>query len=150
MMEERSETARQAVKNRPDHSKSSNEELVEYAREMVELLEYVWVPSCVAALACSLGPGAVQAICDGIGRSEDAVKLMSAVGDVESAGASFRMWDLSRVIRDSEELSGIFDGNNDEILEKIRESDSDDARAFLDLWDELIEECVTVGLMNGI
>ena len=65
MMEERSETARQAVKNRPDHSKSSNEELVEYAREMVELLEYVWVPSCVAALACSLGPGAVQAICDG-------------------------------------------------------------------------------------
>ena len=65
---------------------------------------------------------------------------MSAVGDVESAGASFRMWDLSRVIRDSEELSGIFDGNNDEILEKIRESDSDDARAFLDLWDELIEE----------
>ena len=109
MMEERSKVAREAVKNRPNHSESSNEELVRYAREMVELLEYVWVPSCVAALACSLGPGAVQAICDGIGRSDDAVKLMSAVGDVESAGASFRMWDLSRIIRNSEELTTIFD-----------------------------------------
>ena len=141
MMEERSETARQAVKNRPDHSKSSNEELVEYAREMVELLEYVWVPSCVAALACSLGPGAVQAICDGIGRSDDAVKLMSAVGDVESAAASFRMWDLSRIIRNSEELSTIFDAGSAEALEKIKSLNSDDAKSFITDWEELIEEC---------
>tara|TARA_B110000438_G_scaffold269408_1_gene285764 strand:+ start:281 stop:2014 length:1734 start_codon:yes stop_codon:yes gene_type:complete len=141
MMEERSETAKQAVKNRPNHVELSNEELVKYAREMVELLEYVWVPSCVSALACSLGPGAVQAICDGIGRSEDAVKLMSAVGDVESAGASFRMWDLSRIIRNSEELSIIFDGDSHAALEKIKSLDSNDAKKFITNWEELIEEC---------
>ena len=141
MMEERSKVAREAVQNRPNHTESSNEELVSYAREMVELLEYVWVPSCVSALACSLGPGAVQAICDGIGRSEDAVKLMSAVGDVESAGASFRMWDLSRIIRNSEELSTIFDDGSDDALEKIRSLNSDDATSFITNWEELIEEC---------
>jgi pyruvate,water dikinase len=129
------------VKNRPNHSESSNEELVEYAREMVELLEYVWVPSCVAALACSLGPGGVQAICDEMGRSEDAVKLMSAVGDVESAGASFRMWDLSRIIRNSEQLSAIFDDGSDGALEKIKSLDSDDAQSFITNWEELIDEC---------
>ena len=141
MMEERSKVAREAVKNRPNHSESSNEELVRYAREMVELLEYVWVPSCVAALACSLGPGAVQAICDGIGRSDDAVKLMSAVGDVESAGASFRMWDLSRIIRNSEELTTIFDDGSDGALEKIKSLTSNDAKSFVTHWEELIEEC---------
>ena len=141
MMEERSKAARETVKNRPNHSESSNEELVEYAREMVELLEYVWVPSCVAALACSLGPGAVQAICDGIGRSDDAVKLMSAVGDVESAEASFRMWDLSRMIRNSEELSDIFDDGSDGALEKIKSLNSDDSKSFIRNWEELIDEC---------
>ena len=108
---------------------------------MVELLEYVWVPSCVAALACSLGPGAVQAICDGIGRSDDAVKLMSAVGDVESAEASFRMWDLSRMIRNSEELSDIFDDGSDGALEKIKSLNSDDSKSFIRNWEELIDEC---------
>jgi len=141
LMEERSQMARQAVKNRPNHSNSSNQELVNYARQMCGLLQEVWVPSCVAALSCSLGPGAVQMICDGIGRSEDAVKLMSAVGDVESAGASFRMWDLSRIIRNSEQLSHIFDDGAKEALEKIRSLDSEEAQSFITSWQELIEEC---------
>ena len=76
---------------------------------MCQLLYEVWVPYCVTALSCSIGPGAVQAACEGIGRPGDAIKLMAAVGDVESASASFTMWDLSRMVRNSAELETAFD-----------------------------------------
>jgi len=71
---------------------------------MTQLLYDAWVVYCQSALGASLGPGAVQAICAAIGRDADAVKVMTAIGDVESAQASFVMWDMSRSIKQSEAL----------------------------------------------
>ncbi len=137
-MEEQSQRSRQALLDRPDHSRSTDEELVAYARGMCQLLYEIWVPYCVTALSCSIGPGAVQAACEGIGRPGDAVKLMAAIGNVESANASFSMWDLSRVVRDSEELGTTFDAGVAGLLDRLEASGSDEARAFLEGWAELI------------
>ena len=138
--DEAAEMARREVAGRPDLASLSDAELVARGRRMAALVDEAWVPYCETCLAVSLGPGAVQAICEAVGRSEDAVKLLAAVGDVESAEASFVMWDLSRRVAASEELTAAFDDGVDGLLDRLRASDSDDATAFVAGFDALLAE----------
>ena len=79
----------------------------------------------------------MQAVCEAIGRSEDAVKVLSAVGNVESAEASFAMWDISRIVNASPSLTVAFDAGVDGLLGRL---DRDDARnsEFFAAWDDLM------------
>lgn len=136
--------ARGFVADRPDLASMSAGELVARARNLAgPELDIAWIAYCQSALATSLGPGAVQAICEALGRSADTVKLMTAVGGVESAVASFAMWDLSRSIAGSGSLTAEFDAGIDRVLGRLRaraaEGDSDVQR-FLDEWAALIAE----------
>jgi pyruvate,water dikinase len=134
-----SQMAIERVRTRPDLSSMSDAELVARARELAgPALEYAWTQYCQTALGISLGPGAVQAICDAIGRGDDAAKLLTAVGDIESAEAPVLMWDLSRRIKDSSLLTEQFDAGIDGVLDRIRASNDPDAVAFIDAYDELI------------
>jgi pyruvate,water dikinase len=131
--------AREAVRNRPDFTAMSNEELVAYARAITAKVEQVWIPYCMVCLGASLPPGAVQAICEAIGRSEDAVKVLAAVGNVESAEASFLMWDMSRLVKDSPELTAAFDAGVDGVLDRIAGCGEAGAE-FLGHWASLLAD----------
>ncbi len=133
-----SELAKQLVADRPDLSALSNAELIAHARHTATTLEEVWVPYCQSALGASLGPGAVQAVCEGLGRGGDAVKMMTAIGDVESAQASVDMWDLSRMVKNSESLTAAFDSGVDGLFGRISASDDADLVAFSNAWTDLI------------
>ena len=136
--EEASRVAIRLVRDRPDLSTLSNDELVARARDLVAELERSWTAYCQSALAASLGPGAVQAICEAIGRGEDAVKLMTAVGGIESADAGVVMWNLSRLVRDSPSLTAEFDAGVDGVLDRLAASEEPDAAAFLAAWAEML------------
>jgi len=138
--EEASVKAKAAVADRPDLAALSNAELVARAREMTALLYDVWVPYCQSALGASLGPGAVQAICGAIGRDADAVKVMTAIGGVESAQASFVMWDMSRTIKASAALMAEFDAGIDGLLDRLGASSDADAADFVSQWNALIAD----------
>lgn len=136
-----SEMAKEIVRTRPALTSMTNEELVARAREVGGTKVYeAWVPYCQSALGASLGPGAVQAICAAIGRDADAVKVMTAVGDVESADAPLAMWELSRLIRGSQLLTAEFDAGVDGVLDRLDASDDDGAERFLAGWADLIAE----------
>lgn len=137
--EDASAKAKAAVANRPDLASLTDAELVARAREMTQLLYEAWVPYCQSALGASLGPGAVQAICGAIGRGDDAVKLMAAIGDVESAEASFQMWDMSRRVKSSAALTELFDAGVDGVLSGAANAGAD-GDAFLADWTTLIAE----------
>jgi len=136
--EEASRVAMQLVRDRPDLSTLSNDELVARARDLATELERSWTSYCQSALAASLGPGAVQAICEAIGRGADAVKLMTAVGGIESADAGVVMWGLSRLVKDSPMLTAEFDAGVDGVLDRLAASDDPDAATFLAAWAEMI------------
>jgi pyruvate,water dikinase len=89
-------------------------------------------------LGASLPPGAVQAICEAIGRSEDAVKVLAAVGGVESAEASFSMWDMSRIVKRSPALTAAFDAGVDGLVDRLDASDAD-AAEYLALGQQMID-----------
>jgi pyruvate,water dikinase len=140
LQERAAELAREAAEARPDLGSTPDAALVARGRAMAALVDEIWVPYCQVCLAASLGPGAVQAVCAGIGRSSDAVKLLSAIGGVDSADASFAMWDLSRIVRNSAELCAAFDGDLDALLVTLRSSGSVDAASFLTAWDRLMRD----------
>jgi pyruvate,water dikinase len=134
--------ARQVVEKRPDLAAMSDADLVDRARSMAPLVEQVWVPYCVVCLGASLGPGAVQAICAALGRASDAVKVLSAIGGVESADASLAMWDLSRIVAGSEQLGELFDAGVAGVLEGVHAlAAAGDERAarFADGWQVLLD-----------
>ncbi|MEL6890100.1 MAG: PEP-utilizing enzyme [Actinomycetota bacterium] len=141
VQEEASAMASAAVAARPDLSSVTNEELVARARAMAgPTLVDAWLAYCQSALAASLGPGAVQAICAAIGRDADAVKVMTAVGGVESAESSLAMWELSRLVRESPSLMSAFDDGVDGLLDRLAGSDEPDAAAFNAAWEQLIAD----------
>lgn len=135
-----SKEAMRIVRERPDLSAMSNAELVERARFTAgDALDDAWTVYCQSALGSSLGPGAVQAICAAIGRGPDAVKLLTAVGGIESADAPSAMWEISRTVKNSSSLTEAFDAGVDGLLDRLAESDDADAATFLTRWEKLIE-----------
>ena len=131
-------TARGAMATRPDLASISDDALVDRGRAMASILADVWAPYCQVCLAASLGPGAVQAICAALGRPEDAVKVLSGIGGVDSAEASFAMWDLSRVVKSSPALTTAFDAGVAGVLDRI--TAGTDPTAFEKAWDALLTE----------
>jgi len=96
-------------RNRPDLSKLSNEELVARARTMQPHLVAMFEQHAWASLGASFGPGGILAIAEGLGRAEDGVRMIGAVGNVDSANIATQLWDLSRMVRADASLMQLFD-----------------------------------------
>ena len=122
-VEDQKKTALRIRAERPDLTTLTDQQLVARAREMGALLVSLFESHVWVSLGASLGPGAVGAITAAIGRAEDGVKLIGSVGDVDSALIAIDLWDLSRLIRNSAELTAAFDAGAGEYEAKIKGTD---------------------------
>jgi pyruvate,water dikinase len=96
---------------------------------------HVW-----ASLGASLGPGALGAITEALGDGTMAVRLIASIGDVDSAAPSWALWELSRQVRSSAELTSAFDAGVDGLLDRLRDSSTPEARAFCADFDAFLYE----------
>jgi rifampicin phosphotransferase len=141
LMDEWAVKAREFRSSRPDLPSLSDEALVERARSTAPLIASTWDPYCQVCFGSSMGAGAIHAIADALGRGEDSTSLISAVGNVESAEASVRMWDLGRIVTASVSLTAHFDKGVDDLLDRLRDSDADpEISRFLAGFAELLVE----------
>ena len=60
--------------------------------------------------------------------------LLSSLGSVDSADASFALWDLSRLVRNDPSLTAAFDAGVHEVLSRIESPE------FLGAWASFLEE----------
>lgn len=132
--------ADELVASRPDLTAATDTELVARARQATEVIAFVWDSYCEMTLGASLPSGAVQAICDAIGRGSDAVKLMTAVGGIDSAESGRALWDLSRTVRRSPDLTAEFDAGVAGLHDRLRASGSADTIEFLAQFDAVVSE----------
>lgn len=139
-MDEGIALSRKAQEARPDLGGLTDEDLVAHARRTVEDIRRVWAAYCEVVLAASVGPAAVDAVCQALGRGDDAVKLFAGIGGVESAGGSIAVWALSRRVRGSAELTASFDAGVEGLLDRLRRSDTADAQGFLGELGDLLRE----------
>ena len=95
--------------SRPDLAAITDAELVEYGRTSARWQRPGWDAYAQVVIGATVGPAIVQGIAEAVGMPELAIRIFAALGDVASAGMSERVWDLSRVVRSSPELTAEFD-----------------------------------------
>lgn len=122
--------------SRPDLTTLTDEQLVARARTMQRYLRATFSQVVWAALGSSIGNGILPTL---ITDDPSAMsKLITGIGDVDSADIATRIFGLSRSVRASDELTAAFDAGVDDVLDRIAVSDSDDATAFTRAVDDFM------------
>lgn len=90
--------------SRPDLSKLTDEQLVERARSFESTIRHMFDVHLEVTAGTSIGTGILTAVATAAGDPSLALKLMTSVGDVDSAAPSHAMWALSRLDASSDEF----------------------------------------------
>jgi pyruvate,water dikinase len=83
--------------------------------------------------------GAIGQICAALDRPTDTMKVISGVGDVQSAAPAMALWELGRLVANEPALMAAFDAGPDGALERVRESGSV-GEPFLAGFDDFIDK----------
>ena len=89
---------------RPDLSKVDDEALVARARSLLPVIRQMFRRHLAVTAAASIGPGILNAVAVSVDDPAIALRLITSVGDVDSAAPSMAMWELSRLPAGSAEL----------------------------------------------
>lgn len=125
---------------RPDLTTLTDAELLARARATQPMLRKLFESHTITSSGSGVAPGILFAVGQAIGDATVPMKLVSGIGDVDSAEASYALWDLSRTVAGSAELTAAFDAGVPGVLERLAASGGDDARAFLAAWEPFIRE----------
>jgi phosphohistidine swiveling domain-containing protein len=108
-IDEDSRRVRELRRTRPDLTALSDGGLVAHARSFLGELDNAFAKHDYSSLASTVGQAMLGQLCASVGRPDMLLELISGLGDVESASPSEGLWDLSRRVRASRELTGLFD-----------------------------------------
>ena len=125
-------------RNRPDLGAASDSDLVARIRMLQPLLRKLFDSHTPPSSDSAIAPGILGAVCAALGEPETAMKLLAGIGDVDSAEPSYRMWDISRRVRSSAELTKEFDAGVSGLLDRLSSTGSADASAFLADFDQFL------------
>ena len=123
---------------RPDLSALSDTELVARARSTQPMLQKLFESHALSSSGSGVAPGILFAVGQAIGDPSVPMKLVSGIGEVDSAEPSYVLWDLSRRVNASPELTAAFDSGVAGLLGRLQASGTDDAKAFLAGWDDFV------------
>ena len=140
ILDEQQQQARDLRASRGDLTLRTDAELVARARSTRRMMHDMFTQHVVVGSASAIAPGIFAAVGQAIGDPTIPMKLLAAIGDVDSALPSHALWDLSRRVRASEHLTALFDEGVERLLVRLLADESPEAAAFLAEWDRFIEE----------
>ena len=120
----------QVQRARPDFATLSDQALLGYALSLRPLIRRMFHQHINQSGAASVGPGLLGQICAAIGQPLWAMRLMAALGGVDSAAPSYAMWNMSRAIRSSSALTALFDAGTSSVCGLLSSSTDPDIAAF--------------------
>ena len=116
--------------SRPDLAAQTDAQLLARAFSLQRHLRVQFSSVVWASMGSSVAPGILPALLGEV-EPEAIAKLMTGIGDVDSAGIATQIFDMSRIVRASAELDAEFDGELDGLLERVAKSGSADAKRLL-------------------
>ncbi|MEO8540717.1 MAG: PEP-utilizing enzyme [bacterium] len=126
--------------SRPDLNAMSNEQLWEFARDLyTTYLGRFFSEHIFITFLATVPVGALTQICAAVGRPDDAMRLISGVGDVESAAPSMAMWKLGRLVAADPALQAEFNKGVDGLLDRLKAGGAP-AAAFLAEFKQFITD----------
>ena len=127
-------------RDRPDIAKMSDDEIVTRSRSLQPWFRKLFETHTVSSSSSGIAPGMLFAVGQAIGDATVPMKIIAGIGDVDSAEPSYALWDISRMIKGSPELTAVFDAGAGELLDRLRGSGSPDAMALVAAFDEFLVE----------
>ena len=128
----------EVVTARPDLSSLTDAELVAKSREHIQGLFRHLYEQHIFITYCSTVPvGIIQAVCAEAGDPTLALRLISAIGDVDSAAPSWAMWELGREARQVAQVGKAFDQGVAGLLDRL--AAIPEASAFLKGFEDLLD-----------
>ncbi|MET0911189.1 MAG: PEP-utilizing enzyme [Ilumatobacteraceae bacterium] len=125
--------------SRPDIATQTDEQLVARAFSIQRHLRVQFSSVVWASMGSSVGPGVLPALLGDV--EPDAIaKLMTGIGDVDSAGIATQIFDISRIVRRSADLTAAFDADLDGLLDRLDAAGTPDAQRFLAAVDDFMYE----------
>jgi phosphohistidine swiveling domain-containing protein len=132
------EIADAARVGRPDFTSMSNGELITFATSHVPTIRRMFDQHIHQSAGATIGPGIIAAVAEAVGDPTLTLKIIGAVGDVDSAAPSYAMWTLSRAVADSAALTAAFDDGVTGLIGRLREIDDPAAATFLADLDDFM------------
>ncbi len=123
--------------NRPILAELTEGALIARARSMVPYVQLTFENAMRVSSLSALGPGAVGAICEGLGDSSLSIRLLAGI-DVDSAAPSHAMWELGRAALNSAAVTAAFETGPDEVLIQLGASDDPAAAEFLGRFEQFL------------
>jgi phosphohistidine swiveling domain-containing protein len=115
---------------RPALETLSDADLVKHARSFQPELEQDWLWHVWATLSASLGPGLLAGLAAETVEPTLSLDLIAGLGDLESASPSNALWDLSRDVQTSPQLSALFDEGPAAVWTALQSERAGDLAAF--------------------
>ena len=119
LIDELKVTVDEIVENRPDLSSISDEDLIQRTRDMMPLFARIFSAHSEVSAAASVTMGAITGLALGMGKPGLDLRIAGGLGGVASAAPSFAMWDLSRIVNSSDELTTAFDEGLEDLHSRI-------------------------------
>ena len=140
LLEVQREQSVQIRADRPDLATVADADLLARVRELHPILLELSSYQMMSAGSSSISPAMLAAVGDAIDDPTIPMRLLAGMGDVDSAAPSFAVWDLSRRVRASSELTTAFDAGVDTVLSAVESSDSPDVAAFARAFESFVYE----------
>jgi phosphohistidine swiveling domain-containing protein len=141
VIEQDHQRVRQLRRDRPDLTSLSSAELVTHLRSFLGELDNAFARHDYSSLASTVGQAMIGDLCAGIGRPEALLDLISGLGEVESASPSWGLWDLSRLVTSSPELTALFDaGGAHAVAQALPGASAGDLLRFRGAFEAFLRE----------
>lgn len=127
-----------AVAARPDLTSASAADLVERFRSMVGQMRDMFATHIYMTYCSNVLSGVVLQVAAAVEAPELASAVTAGVGDVDSARASFELWDLSRRARASDVVREALSADPSGAPARWRSSGDEAAAAFAEDWDAFV------------
>ena len=126
---------------RPNIEAMSNEAIWAYAKEILaKHFRKLFSEHIFITFLSPVPVGVLTQICAAVGRPTDVMRVISGVGDVESAAPSMLMWKLSRRVAADPALMAAFDQGVAGLPGRLRASTAPGAAAFLTDFADFIDK----------
>jgi len=133
------ELVRDLRAHRPDLAGLGDAALVARARSMVPYVQLTFENAMRVSALSALGPGALAAICEGLGDPTQSIRLLAGI-EVDSAAPAHAMWQLGRLARRSPTIEAAFEAGPDEVLARLGEAADPAAADFLAGFERFLFE----------
>ena len=124
---------------RPDFGTMGDAELLEWGEEVLDRhFRHLFSQHLFVTMLATLPAGIITDVCTALGRPQDALKLLSGLGDVASAAPSHAMWELGRQAAACEVLTAAFDVGPDGLGHRLRGLEGGAVDAFRASFEEFL------------